>query len=116
MSTCVFCMIARDEIPAKKRYEDELIVAFDDIAPQAPVHVLVIPREHYDDMGDDVPEATLAAIFAQVPRIARERGRDENGYRVIVNNGRDANQTVGHLHVHIIGGRAMSHGMVSFEE
>lgn len=115
MSTCVFCMIARDEIPARKVYEDETIIAFDDIAPQAPVHVLVISREHYEHMGDDVPEETLAAIFAQVPKIARERGIEETGYRVIVNNGRDANQTVGHLHAHIIGGRSMSHGMVSFE-
>lgn len=115
MSACVFCMIARDEIPAAKVYEDDSIVAFDDIEPQAPVHVLVIPREHYADIGDDVPVETLAAIFSQVPKIARLKGVEESGYRVIVNTGRDANQTVGHLHVHIIGGRAMSHGMVAFE-
>lgn len=109
-------MIAKAEIPAKKFYEDDTVVAFHDIAPQAPVHILVIPREHYSHMGDGVPDATMCALFACVPQIAREAGLEENGYRVIVNNGRNANQTVGHLHVHIIGGRAMSHGMVSFEE
>lgn len=116
MSACVFCMIAKDEIPAKRVYEDDSVIAFHDIAPQAPVHILVIPREHYAHMSDGVPDSIMCAVFAPVPRIAREAGLEEGGYRVIVNNGRNANQTVGHLHVHIVGGRAMSHGMVSFEE
>ncbi len=116
MSSCVFCMIARDEIPAKRVLENDAVIAFDDIAPQAPVHVLIIPREHHADLGDHVPAETLRALFEAVPEVAAIKGVEESGYRVIVNNGRDANQTVAHLHVHVIGGKAMSHGMVAFEE
>lgn len=114
MENCIFCMIGRGEMAAKKVYEDEYVVAFDDIAPQAPVHTLIIPRTHYDNLGDDLPEEVLTAIFAAVPKVAALKGVDTSGYRVIVNNGKDANQTVGHLHVHVMGGRAMSHGMVNF--
>lgn len=114
MEDCIFCKVGRGEIPATFIYEDDLVVAFDDISPQAPIHTLVIPRKHYADFGDAVPAETLAAIFSAVPVVARAKGVDESGYRVIVNNGRDANQTVGHLHVHVMGGRAMEHGMVTF--
>jgi len=113
---CIFCMIADGEMSAKIVYEDDLVVAFDDIHPQAPVHTLVIPREHYGSLSDDVPAPTLVAICSAVAKVAQLKGVDETGYRVIVNNGRDANQTVGHLHVHVLGGRAMSHGMVRFAD
>lgn len=116
MDQCIFCMIGKGEMSARKVYEDENIVAFDDIAPQAPVHTLIIPKQHYVNMSDDVPPELLTAIFAAVPKVAETKGLSEQGYRVIINNGKDANQTVGHLHVHIMGGRPMSHGMVSFEE
>jgi histidine triad (HIT) family protein len=108
-------MVAGGTIPAEFLYEDEYVVAFNDISPQAPVHVLVIPRVHYADMGDGVPADVAAALFAAVPKVARLKGIDGSGYRVIVNCGRDANQTVGHLHLHVMGGRSMSHGMVSFD-
>lgn len=114
VSTCIFCMVASGELDARKVYEDELVVAFDDIAPQAPVHTLIIPKNHHDDMGDEVPADVMLALFAAVPKVAELKGIAQSGYRVIVNNGRDANQTVGHLHVHVMGGRAMSHGMVMF--
>lgn len=116
VENCIFCMIGRGDLEAKKVYENDQVVAFDDIAPQAPVHVLIIPKKHYQSMSDDVPLADLAVLFAAVPEVARAKGIEESGYRVIVNNGRDANQTVGHLHVHVMGGKAMSHGMVNFEE
>ena len=115
MDACIFCMVGAGEMESKKVYEDETVVAFDDIAPQAPVHVLIIPKTHFDSMSDDVPEDVMCALFSAVPRVAEIKGLDEGGYRVIINNGRDANQTVGHLHVHVIGGRAMSHGMVNFD-
>jgi histidine triad (HIT) family protein len=114
MEDCIFCKVGRGEIPATFVYQDELVVAFDDISPQAPVHTLVIPRVHYTDLGDSVPAETLAALFEAVPRVAQAKGVSESGYRVIVNNGADANQTVRHLHIHVMGGRAMEHGMVTF--
>jgi histidine triad (HIT) family protein len=113
---CVFCMIARGELEAKTVYEDDDVIAFDDIGPQAPVHTLIVPKQHYDNMSSDVPTEALAAVFAAVPVVAKIKGVDGSGYRVIVNNGRDANQTVQHLHVHVMGGRRMSHGMVNFEK
>ncbi len=115
MEKCIFCMVARGEMSAKMVFENEHVVAFDDIAPQAPVHTLVIPRTHYASMSDSVPVDVLSAVFAAVPEVAAIKGVSDSGYRVIVNNGVDANQTVGHLHVHILGGREMSHGMVNFE-
>lgn len=116
MDQCIFCMIAAGDMSARKVYEDDQVIAFDDIAPQAPVHTLVIPRQHYASMSDELSPETFAAVFSAVPKVAEIKGLSENGYRVIVNNGKDANQTVGHLHVHIMGGRTMSHGMVNFEE
>lgn len=115
MDSCVFCKIGRGEIPTNPVYEDERIIAFNDLSPQAPVHVLVIPKDHYEHLGDGVPGDTLAALFGAVPEVARRAGIAESGYRVIVNAGRDANQTVPHLHVHVMGGRPMLHEMVTFE-
>lgn len=115
MENCIFCMIAEGTVPARNVYEDEYVLAFDDIAPQAPVHTLIIPKKHYTNMSDDVSLAELGSLFAAVPKIAELKGLTGSGYRVIVNNGRDANQTVGHLHVHVMGGRTMSHGMVVFD-
>jgi histidine triad (HIT) family protein len=114
MDECIFCKIGRGEIPVTPVYQDDLVIAFDDVSPQAPVHTLVIPRQHYANLGDTVPAETLAAVISAVPIVAEIKGVTESGYRVIVNNGRDANQTVPHLHVHVMGGRAMEHGMVTF--
>lgn len=114
MEDCIFCKVGSGEIPVEPVYEDDLVIAFDDISPQAPVHTLVIPRAHFADLGDAIPTQTLAAVFSAVPKVAAAKGISESGYRIIVNNGRDANQTVKHLHVHVLGGRAMEHGMVNF--
>lgn len=115
MADCLFCKIAAGEIPVDPVYSDELVIAFDDISPQTPVHTLIIPRDHYTSLNDPVPADVLAALFAAVPKVASTKGVSESGYRVIVNNGPDANQTVKHLHVHVMGGRAMAHGMVVFD-
>ena len=114
MEDCVFCKIAAGEIPTQAIYEDDLVIAFHDVSPQAPVHALVIPKEHYVHLGDDVPADTIARLFGAVPEVAERLEVADTGYRLIVNAGRDANQTVPHLHVHVMGGREMSHGMVSF--
>lgn len=116
MNDCIFCMIARGEIPAKVVLEDELTIAFDDIAPQAPVHTIIIPRDHYDDLGDDVPADVRNALLAMAPRVAEAKGIAESGYRVIINSGADSAQSVRHLHLHVLGGRRMAEGMVTFAE
>jgi histidine triad (HIT) family protein len=113
---CIFCKIARGVIATNTVYENDSVIAFDDVSPQAPVHTLVIPKEHYVNLDDDVPGDVLGAIFSAVREVARIKGVAQSGYRVIVNNGRDANQTVPHLHVHILGGRPMTHGMVHFAD
>lgn len=115
MSDCVFCMIGRGDIPATVVYQDEHVVAFDDIAPQAPVHTLIIPRSHFTNIADDVPSEVLEATMRAVPVVAGIKGVAESGYRVIINTGPDAAQSVHHFHVHVLGGRSMAEGMVSFE-
>lgn len=109
---CLFCKIINGEIPSRKAFENERIYAFYDIAPQAPVHVLVIPKEHIESVdGIDASNSSIVAeIFECIPRIAKEAGI-ENGYRVISNCGDDACQTVHHLHFHILGGAKMSDKM-----
>jgi histidine triad (HIT) family protein len=111
---CIFCMIADGRLEARVVYEDDDVVAFDDITPQAPIHTLIIPKRHYASMDDDVPAELVAALFGAVARIAVLKGVEVSGYRVIVNNGPDASQTVHHLHIHVLGGALMSHGMVHF--
>lgn len=102
---CLFCSIIKGEIPSTKIYEDELIYAFRDIAPEAPCHVLVIPKTHIASVDEVTPEnsAVVAHIFECIPEIARLGGAD-NGYRVITNCGDDACQSVKHLHFHVVGG------------
>ena len=112
MSECVFCMIANGTIPATIVWEDDRVVAFRDLHPQAPVHVLIIPRTHYSGMDDDVPAEVHAALCAAAPMVARAAGVADSGYRLIVNTGPDAGQTVPHLHMHLLGGARMSEGMV----
>ena len=109
---CLFCKIAAGEIPSKKAFENENVYAFYDIAPQAPVHVLVIPKAHIPSMDGVAAEnsAVVAEIFENIPKIAREAGIT-NGYRVISNCGEDACQSVHHLHFHILGGEKMSEKM-----
>jgi len=114
MDDCLFCKIARGEIPVSPVYSDDRVIAFDDINPQAPVHTLIIPRSHYTDLNDDIPAEDLAAVLGAAQLVARIKGIGSSGYRVIINTGHDANQTVKHLHAHVLGGRLMAHGMVLF--
>ncbi len=106
----VFARILRGEIPARKVYEDEWALAFHDINPQAPVHVLVIPKGAYVSMVDftaQASEAEIAGFFRAVGRVAAELGLDARGYRFLANCGADAHQEVPHLHVHVFGGRSL---------
>ena len=109
MDGCLFCRIISGEIPSTKVYEDEKILAFRDIAPMAPVHILVIPKEHIGGV-DEVCEANcdiVGYIFSHIAEIARSEGLD-GGYRVVSNIGEDGGQTVRHLHFHILGGKKLS--------
>ena len=108
MENCLFCKIIAGEIPSTKVYEDETILAFRDIAPQAPTHVQVVPKVHIEDCDGITAEnsAVIAHIFEVIPQIAKAEGL-VNGYRVASNCGPDSGQTVPHLHFHILGGKAM---------
>ena len=102
---CIFCKIVAGQIPAKKAYEDAELLAFHDIHPWAPVHVLVIPKQHIATLSDVGPEheALLGRMLALVPRLMRELGV-VNGFRTVINTGRDGGQEVQHLHMHVMGG------------
>jgi diadenosine tetraphosphate (Ap4A) HIT family hydrolase len=104
----VFARILRGEIPCKKVYEDEHVLAFHDINPQAPVHILVVPKGAYvsfDDFSAKAPPEEIAAFVRAAGKIARDAGVAETGYRILANHGRDGNQEVPHFHLHIFGGR-----------
>ncbi len=107
--SCLFCSIAEGSIPSAKVYEDEKVYAFKDIAPQAPVHVLIIPKKHIESAQAVTEEDNelLCSMFAAARHIARELGVDKTGYRLITNVGADAGQTVPHLHLHLLGGKAL---------
>ena len=106
---CLFCRIIAGEVPSDRVYEDDEVVAFRDIAPRAPTHVLVVPRRHVPDVSQltDADGGILAASFAAIRQIARDEGL-ENGYRVVTNVGEEAGQSVFHLHFHLLGGRRMA--------
>ena len=109
---CIFCQIANGEIPVPLVYEDEWVVAFDDINPQAPVHTLVIPREHIANLNDEAEIELLGRVLKAAREVAGLKGLTESGYRLIQNNGADAGQTVFHLHVHVLGGKPFGEGLV----
>ena len=104
---CLFCRILRGEIPATIVAETDDCVAFRDITPRAPVHVLVIPRQHVASLDEATDAAQIGKLSLLAARIAREEGIAESGYRTVVNTGRDAGQTVFHIHLHLLGGREM---------
>jgi histidine triad (HIT) family protein len=110
MAGCLFCDVVNGNVKANIVYQDDSIVAFKDIRPQAPVHLLLIPRKHLAGVLDIEPEdhALIGEIFQVASRLAREQGIAESGFRVVVNSGADAGQSVFHLHYHLIGGRLMS--------
>lgn len=104
---CIFCRIIAGEIPSARVYEDDRCVAFNDISPQAPTHVLIVPREHFDslDTAEQKHRETLGALLLSAAEIARRQGFAADGYRVVINTNGDGGQTVFHLHVHLLGGR-----------
>jgi len=107
---CIFCKVVTGEIPAAKVYEDERAVAFRDINPQAPTHALVIPRAHVASLNEagEADEALLGHLLLVAARVAREEGHAEGGYRTVINTGAGAGQSVFHVHVHVLGGRALT--------
>ena len=109
MEDCLFCKIIKGDIPSTKVYEDEFVYAFKDINPEAPVHILVVPKKHIKSMNEieEIDENLIGKIFCAIKKIAKEQGVAEQGYRVISNCGKDAGQTVMHLHFHILGGRKL---------
>ena len=106
---CLFCKIIAGEIPSAKVYEDETVYAFKDINPMAPVHVLIIPKNHIDSVNGITAEnsAVVAHIYEVAAKLAKELGIAEDGYRVVTNCGANAGQTVFHLHFHLLGGKAL---------
>ena len=107
MEDCLFCKIVSGEIPTEKVYEDEQVIAFYDIVPQAPTHILIIPKTHAASIVELRDDACLAALFAAARKIADREGLTGNGFRLIINTGDDGGQTVHHLHLHLLGGRRM---------
>lgn len=110
---CIFCKIVNGDIPSNKVYEDDAILAFHDIAPQMPVHVIVIPKMHIASAAEvnEDNSSVIGHIFEVIPKIAKDLGLD-NGFRIINNCGKDGGQTVGHIHFHILGGKTLGEGLV----
>ena len=108
--TCLFCRIVNRDIPASIVYEDDRVVAFNDINPQAPTHVLVIPKQHIESLNDlqAGDDQIVGEIIRRAAAIARERGISAGGFRTVFNTNRDAGQTVFHVHLHLLGGRSMA--------
>ena len=107
MQDCIFCKIINGEIPSKKVYEDDKVYAFYDISAEAPVHFLVIPKEHISSANEinEQNSEIIAHIFITINKIVRELGISDTGYRIVNNCGIDGGQTVGHIHFHVLGGR-----------
>ena len=109
MTDCIFCKIVSGEIPSSRVYEDEAVVAFDDINPLSPVHVLIVPRQHVETLNDlaDPPQGLGRAVLRAAAEIARQRGVAADGYRLVANAGRHGGQEVFHVHFHLMGGRQL---------
>ena len=113
MNSCVFCKIVNGEIPSQRVFENEHVFAFRDIAPQAPVHILIVPKEHVASVSDLTPEnSSLAAKCLEAAAVLAESEGLGGGYRVITNSGPDAGQTVFHLHFHLLGGKPLGASLV----
>lgn len=111
MSDCIFCKISNKEISSNFIYEDEFVVAFHDLNPQAPHHILIVPKKHIKNIFEfqDEDKNLAAHIFVDVvKKISKKIGVDESGFRLVINTGDDGGQTVGHVHVHLLGGRKMT--------
>jgi histidine triad (HIT) family protein len=103
---CIFCGIIRGEVPSRRVYEDDEVVAFADVAPQAPTHVLVVPRRHVRSLAELADQELAGRLLLRAAAVARDLGLTA-GYRVVINTGEQGGQTVEHLHLHVLGGRAM---------
>ena len=114
MDNCLFCKIVKGEIPSQKVYEDDEILAFKDINPAAPVHILVIPKKHIDSIAqmEKEDEVLIGKIYTAINKIAEDQGVKENGFRVIVNCGKDGGQEVMHLHFHLLAGTKLGQKIV----
>jgi histidine triad (HIT) family protein len=110
MSDCLFCKIAAGQIPGAIVFEDETLVAFKDINPQAPLHLLIIPKQHIASLNDlsAGDDALVGSMFRRAATLAKEHGYDERGYRTVFNTNRDAGQTVFHIHLHLLAGRPLA--------
>ncbi len=110
MEDCLFCKIAEGKIPSNKVYADEQVYAFRDIHPQAPVHVLIVPRKHYTSLNDaaQLDQPLLGHLLLAAKKVAQLEGVGKSGYRTVVNTGPDGGQVVQHLHLHVLGGRALA--------
>ena len=107
MADCIFCKIVEGKIPAGRIAESEKALAFADINPTAPVHALVIPKQHIASLSDVQDWAVMGPVFELAAKVARDKGLDKSGWRAVINSGRDANQLVFHIHLHVIGGRQL---------
>ena len=114
MTDCIFCKIIKGEIPSHKVYEDDEVFAFRDIAPQAPIHILLTPKVHFESVAEVTEENSrlIGKCFEAIANIAKQEGL-ENGFRVITNSGTDGGQTVFHTHFHILGGKTLHPGLVN---
>lgn len=107
---CLFCSIIAGDVPSNKVYEDEHVLAFEDISPMMPVHVLIIPKDHYDNIADNIPDEEMARLMQAVGKVAEMKDIKEDGFRVMINTNDNACQTVHHVHVHVLGGAQMNEG------
>ena len=106
---CLFCKIVNKQIPSKVLFEEDALIAFHDVNPQAPTHILVIPKQHIQSLNEATPadEALLGKLLLATRRAAEVAGLRDDGYRVVINSGKDAGQSVFHVHLHVLGGRRM---------
>jgi histidine triad (HIT) family protein len=113
MEDCIFCKIANGTIPSKKVYEDAEVVAFDDIHPMAPVHVIIIPKKHIPTMLDvtKTDMSSIGSLFAAAQEVARIKGINERGFRVVINCNKEGGQVIFHLHMHVLGGKKLKDGL-----
>src|SRR5215831_216520 len=110
MSSCIFCRIVQKQLPAKILYEDSLCLAFEDISPKAPSHALIIPKKHVESLNsiEETDDLTIGRLFQVAKSLAHQRGIALSGYRIVINTGSEAGQSVFHLHLHLLGGRPMT--------
>ena len=108
---CIFCKIVNEDVPATTVYEDDLVVAFDDIQPQAPVHVVVIPKKHIETINELDDSKIWFAMLNAAQEVAKIKGIDKTGYRLVVNCGKDGTQIIWHVHLHVMGGRMLTSEM-----